>query len=289
MLIKKTGIVTTLVFFIGCAGAPKPPNCNNSKYVKRVNPEWVSEVAEYSIPWDNEQDIKKEKLETIKSIKKRSKPFKKGGPKKVKNLKELIEAPKDLMDKMVFPSKTGSLWKKGSIMQPIAQQKPSAPINVSKNKKKKAKLPTKAPSSAERKALEQRMQQNKERMPLPPKSNPPSYLTPVKGPREENIKTTALSPPSMEFLSPQEDQAHKNAFVLHVGSYKNIKNALKQQKKLFKAGFPVYIRSLDVNKTPYHRVFVGPNLSKNEATNFKKELDSYINVKIYSSKNRFVQ
>lgn len=53
----------------GCTSAPKPPSCDEDAHLYRVNPEWISEVADYSIPWDNEQDLRKDKIDTIKTLK----------------------------------------------------------------------------------------------------------------------------------------------------------------------------------------------------------------------------
>jgi cell division septation protein DedD len=66
-------------------------------------------------------------------------------------------------------------------------------------------------------------------------------------------------------------------------------NALNSQSSLYEAGFPVYIRTVTIHNKEYHRVFISPNLSLEEAKGFEQELKSIMQVKLYPSTHRFAQ
>ena len=306
-LFQRVTIATVAVLLIACAGAPKPPNCNDSMHANRVNPEWIGEVADYSIPFDNEQEIKQQKIDTIKTLKKRSSPNK-----TQKAAEKLVPT----------PDKTNN-----SMTMPPAPKKPEAKATQTKARpawppatQKKAAM--NIPSDAEFKPSSGSSTPK-------PSANPtalPSYLIPAKGPDESSKQTTYAPPPEELFVdgidtptvtinskvstaayeapvkvtarqvpAASEQTAHKPVkkkaplFVLHVGSFQSKTNAMQRITTLKKLGYPVYLRSTDIKGVTYHRVFVGPNLSKSDAERFKKQLSVKMTVKRYNSKHKIAQ
>lgn len=285
--------VSLALFLTGCSSTPKPPNCRKSDNVQRVNPEWVSEIADYSIPWDIHQDMKKEKIETIKTIRKRSKPFsQKTTPKPEAKKPETVQVEKK--KKPLIQSPTAII----NNMATTARAKNDKPLVFRRKpgKKKHLKNVTVPPKTITKKpkpvTLETEIQEDdipiKETMMIPEGDDLPDYLqaTPIQGPAQ--VKAVNIKPKKIEMTTAQVP-TNKGHYVLHVGSYQQMNNALNSQSSLYEAGFPVYIRTVTIHNKEYHRVFVGPNLSLEEAKGFEQELKSIMQIKLYPSTHRFAQ
>ena len=71
-----------------------------------------------------------------------------------------------------------------------------------------------------------------------------------------------------------------NAWTIQVGSYRENKNAHKQLNRLEKGGYDTYIRkTIPKGKQPIYRVFVGPEIRRNDAITTKQLLTAKYGMK----------
>ncbi|MCY4044737.1 MAG: SPOR domain-containing protein, partial [Cellvibrionales bacterium] len=242
--------------------------------------------------WDIHEDMKREKIETIKTIKKRSKPFSEptDDSKKANSVKTtdapakkqpIIRSPSDIINNMATSAKATS--NKPLVFRRKPGKKRTKKITAPPRETIKQPTPKPTEPPADTEVLAQ-----PDTMIIPEKQDLPDYLqaTPVQGPAQ--VRAVDIKPEKIEkkIATTSTNQGH---YVLHVGSYQEMRNALKSQSSLYEAGFPVYIRSATVHGKEYHRVFVGPNLSLDEVTRFEKELKPIMPVKRYPSTHRFAQ
>lgn len=95
-------------------------------------------------------------------------------------------------------------------------------------------------------------------------------------------QTTEASKSAQSLDSDEEADSSKNkpstpflAWSLKVGAFKDKNNAKKLQKKLREEGFKAYTKGLD----GYTRVYVGPEIDKQEIAQFKEQIESLLKLK----------
>jgi len=75
-------------------------------------------------------------------------------------------------------------------------------------------------------------------------------------------------------VSGLNDKGLPNAWVVQLGSFQSTERANELKKKLLKAGYKAYARSVNTTKGQFFRVFVGPYINKTDVDKAKKRLDT---------------
>lgn len=266
IMLKK---IIIIIFLTGCASAPPPPMCAKSPELVRINPKWINDVVDYSIPWDREQDILREKLETIKELRQRGEDFKvtvqhnKKASKNNKTKKQPKNNNKIKNNEVISEKKTSttaSLKKKkkaddkASIEQPLPQEENrKSSVNSIKNNN----------SEPDKNLTELTASNNTDK-------NQPTIL------KTEKMKGKSQSSQDQNSKSQSKSKENEDEmpsptgnWSIQVASYKDKLLAEQFIKRLKDKNIPAYIQEIELNNGLFHRIMVGPSLTWEKAGLFQ--------------------